>query len=299
MIAIAPGRYVVAVSGGVDSMVLLDMVRQLPGLDIVVAHADHGQRADSPQDESLIIGYCRRYGLTCVSEKLKLSSGASEAAAREKRWEFLRRCSTKYRAQAIITAHHQDDLIETALIALSRGTGWRGLAPFTVSPGILRPLLNYTKDDIISYARRHAITWREDTTNADERYLRNYMRHTVIPMLDQKSDSWRSEFLQQIRKQQKLRLAINKTVDMWWDAHIAYPKNSTIFERYFIIMLDTNIAYELLQAFFVRITGNTLERHLAESALLFIKTALPGKKLLLGPLWQLRATTTHIVVETQ
>ncbi len=293
---IAPGRYVIAVSGGVDSMVLVDMLRRRPGLDLVVAHADHGQRADSPQDELLVAEYCRKHNVAFVSEKLVLPFGASEAAARDKRWDFLRRCSIKFKARAIVAAHHQDDLIETAIIALCRGTGWRGLAPFLESPDILRPLLNYTKNDIIAYARRHNMAWREDTTNADERYLRNYIRHAVVPMLDQKSDAWREKFLQHIRKQHQLRHTINKQFDAWLDKQDTKNNTLTIL-RYDIIMAPTQIAYEYIQHAFWRHTGHTLERRQAQAAVLFTKIARPRKLMQTGPNWQLRAASANVVVE--
>ncbi len=293
---ITPGRYVVAVSGGVDSMVLVDMLRRLPGLDLVVAHADHGQRADSPQDEQLVAGYCHTYNLTFVSEKLSLPSGVSEALARTARWDFLRRCSKDNNARAIMTAHHQDDLIETAIITLSRGTGWRGLAPFIKSTSILQPLLKYTKNDIIAYARRHNIVWREDSTNADEHYLRNYVRHTVIPTSDQKSNDWRETFLQRIRKQQEVRIKINEQLDLWLDRHDT--KNNTLaIPRYDIIMAPGPLAYEYMQHCFWRHAGHTLERHLAEAAVLFTKIAHPRKVMQINTNWQLRAESANVVVE--
>src|SRR5882724_12578395 len=110
---IAPGRYIVAVSGGVDSMVLLDMLRRQPGLDVVVAHVDHGVRVDSHEDTTLVEHYATKYGLTCLVTQLKLGSGVSEETARVARYDFLQKCCKTQNAIGIITAHHQDDLIET------------------------------------------------------------------------------------------------------------------------------------------------------------------------------------------
>lgn len=294
---ITPGRYVVAVSGGVDSMVLLDMLRQQPGLELVVAHADHGQRPDSPADEALVTEYCRAHGLTFVSKKLRLPLHASEAAAREARWEFLQQCRIQYNTAAIVTAHHQDDLIETAIIALMRGTGWRGLAPFVGGDkAILRPLLGLAKNQLINYARRHNITWREDSTNTDETYLRNYIRRSLIPLLDQKSGSWRAEFLQYIRKQQALRSKIIAIADIWLDKQLR-KNNTLVLNRYDIIMAPQELAYELLQHTLWRFTGHTLPRPLAEHAVLFTKVARPYKVMQLSAHWQLRAGSANVIVE--
>ena len=294
---IAPGRYVVAVSGGLDSMVLLDMLRGQKGLELIVAHANHGQRPDAPLDTALVRSYCRAHTLRFVTKKLALPPKASESAARTARWEFLRHCSKKNKATAIITAHHQNDLIETALIALLRGTGWRGLAPFVASCDALRPLLNLTKNDLIAYARRNHIPWREDTTNSDQSYLRNYIRHTFMPVLDQKSDTWRVKFLQHICKQQQLRQNLLAELDTWMLAHTKSNANQLSLPRYQYIMLPSQVGYEVIQHILWRHTGRTLLRQQAEAAVLFTKTARPGKLMQLDNNWQLRAESANVIVE--
>jgi tRNA(Ile)-lysidine synthase len=274
----------------VDSMVLLDMLRRQPGLELVVAHADHGIRADAAEDEVLVRGYAHTYHLRYVAKRLMLGLGTSEAAARTARYNFLQQCRKNEDAIAIITAHHQDDMIETALITIMRGTGWRGLAPFMPQRDVLRPLLILTKNDIIGYARKHRVPWREDSTNTDESYLRNYIRHTLIPTLDQKSMVWRTVFLQHIRKQQQLRAKITKCLDTLLGGR-------SVLSRYNIIMHPPEISYEIIQHACTIHTGNTLERSLAESAVLFAKVAKPGKVLELNKDWQLRAESANVVVE--
>jgi tRNA(Ile)-lysidine synthetase-like protein len=294
---ISPGLYVVAVSGGVDSMVLLDMVRQQPGVKIVVAHVDHGMRPDSPADAALVEQYAKEHGLRYAGIRLTAGSHMSEATARRHRYDFLQRCSRSVEADGILLAHHQDDMIETAIIALVRGTGWRGLAPFIGSTQLIRPLLQVTKNDIIAYARRHNIVWREDSTNTDERYLRNYIRHTLVPLLDQKSDDWRTFFLQRIRNQQVVRLKIENELTKWLDNHVVFNNGQAHLRRYDFIMMPSRESYELLQQIFRRMTGNSLERDLVATALLFIKTGLPHKTMVLGTHWQLRAESANVIVE--
>src|SRR5690606_27608960 len=87
------------------------------------------------------------------------------------------------KARAIITAHHQDDVLETAVMNLLRGSGRRGLTSLTSSDGLLRPLIEYDKARLQEYANNHAIAWREDPSNADEKYTRNYIRHKILPKL--------------------------------------------------------------------------------------------------------------------
>src|SRR6266542_1461422 len=147
-VRVSPGKYVVAVSGGVDSMVLLDLLRQKPKLELVVSHFDHGIRPDSEEDRRLVQRIARAYGLPFVYARGNLGPKAGEALAREARYAFLRRVQQEQGAKAIITAHHQDDMLETAIMNLLRGTGRRGLSSLKSREGLLRPLLNWTKKDI-------------------------------------------------------------------------------------------------------------------------------------------------------
>ncbi len=182
-IEVKPGNYILAVSGGVDSMVLLDLLSNLPGLEIVVAHFDHGIRPESSKDERFVRRAVTKYGLAYESGSLGLGARASEAAARGARYDFLASVKAKHQADYIITAHHQDDLIETALINLLRGTGRRGLYAISANPKVLRPLLGHSKKQILRYAKQHNIEWAEDPTNSQEDYLRNYLRINIMPKL--------------------------------------------------------------------------------------------------------------------
>ncbi|MGF7229517.1 MAG: tRNA lysidine(34) synthetase TilS [Candidatus Saccharibacteria bacterium] len=180
---ILPGKYVVAVSGGVDSMVLLDMLAHTPGLELVVAHFDHGIRTDSAQDRALVGAAAARYNLPYVYEEGNLGRGASEQAARNARYAFLHRARTAQQAQAIIVAHHQDDVLETMILNMLRGTNRKGLSSLQSHGELLRPLLHLTKADMRNYAKTHAIEWHEDSTNTDTRYLRNHLRAYSMPRL--------------------------------------------------------------------------------------------------------------------
>ncbi len=297
MASIAPGTYIVAVSGGVDSMVLLDMLQKQLGLHLVVAHVNHGVRADAPLDEQSVAEAAKKYGLDFETTKLQLGKHPSEEQARRARYDFLQQCSKKHNARGIVLAHHQDDLIETALLAIMRGTGWRGLAPFVGDKTLLRPLVNLTKSDILGYARKHNIAWREDSTNTDETYTRNYIRRTLVPMLDQKSDGWRDSILQQIRNQQEVRKKIEVGLTKWLDTNTVFNNTTLSLPRHLIIMAPQIVGYELLQQAFRRTTGNSLERALAESAVLFTKVARPHKVMQLSANWQLRAESANVVVE--
>jgi len=180
-INILPGRYVLAVSGGVDSMALLHALKDVAGVELIVAHFDHGIRTDSGVDRQLVQDEAERRDLKFELKEGHLDSDSSEAVARKARYDFLELVRLKYEASAIITAHHQDDVLETAVLNLSRGTGWRGLISLSDNEHFKRPLLDTSKAVILEYAYKNNLVWREDSTNTNEQYLRNYIRHTIMP----------------------------------------------------------------------------------------------------------------------
>ncbi len=182
-IKLQPGKYVVAVSGGVDSVVLLDLLSQRKGLELIVAHFDHGIREESKYDCDFVAKLVKGYGYKFVSKQGRLGAKTSEAMARGARYKFLFYTMRKYDALAVITAHHQDDEIETIAINILRGTGRRGISPLRLTTGLMRPLLGYSKDEIIDYAKKNNLKWREDETNKDQGFLRNYLRLSVLPRL--------------------------------------------------------------------------------------------------------------------
>jgi tRNA(Ile)-lysidine synthase len=185
-INVPPGKYIVAVSGGVDSMVLLDVLRQNPSVELVVAHFNHGIRPDSSWDEELVVRTAKSHGMPIEVGYGELGINTSEETARIKRYEFLTSLKAKYKTDKIITAHHQDDLVETAFINLLRGSGSRGLVAMIVNPNIIRPLTSVRKQQLLDYAINNGISWREDTTNTNQAYLRNYIRGNIIPLLSAK-----------------------------------------------------------------------------------------------------------------
>jgi tRNA(Ile)-lysidine synthase len=176
-------KYVVAVSGGIDSMVLLDLLRQRQTKNITVAHFNHGIRPDAASDREFVGAMAQQLNLPFVYENGALGPYASEANARQARYAFLERVRKATGAAYILLGHHQDDVIETAILNLIRGTGRRGLSALHDHDRLKRPLLAVPKKAIRDYATEHRIEWREDSTNADIRYKRNYVRHKVLPLL--------------------------------------------------------------------------------------------------------------------
>lgn len=249
--------YVVAVSGGVDSMVLLDMLVRAGKRELIVAHFDHGIRSDSQLDAQLVEKVAKNHGLQFETKREVLGASASEALARERRYAFLRAVARKHNA-TVVTAHHLDDLVETVAINMTRGTGWRGLS--VLDSDVLRPLIDMEKSALLDYARKHGIEWREDSTNATSAYLRNRIRaqaHLLPP-------SQKRELRALHAHQKELKRAIDLEVK-------TLVGNGPWYDRYFFTHLPTMAAFECLR----EITEGKLTRPQLARMLHAIKVARP------------------------
>lgn len=165
-------------------MCLLDMLVARGEYELTVAHVDHGIREDSVLDRQLVESLAKKHALNIVITKLNISNNASEDVLRQARYSFLFEQMHRLGAQAILTAHHADDLLETSIMNVQRGTDRYGAAGGMTREGIERPLMNVRKSDLLTYATEHNLVWREDSTNQDIKYARNKIRHEVIPNID-------------------------------------------------------------------------------------------------------------------
>ena len=274
--------YLVAVSGGVDSVVLLDMLSKTDH-QLIVAHVDHGIREDSAADARFVEALAMKYALPFVSTRFELGVSASEEVARQARYGFLFSQATKYKAQ-IITAHHQGDVLETIAINLSRGTGWRGLAVLN-REGIVRPLLGLDKSKLYEYALKHRLEWVEDSTNASDRYQRNRIRRAINISLtdDQKRQ------LSDLRSKQ---LLLCKSIGFE-----TQRINNTNSSRHFFLQIDAQVASELLGTMIADVSGIRPTRPQLNLALLAIKTAKPRTVHQIGSRIQLRFTSRKFEIE--
>ena len=188
------GRVLCAVSGGLDSMCLLDYMARQRGFSVAAAHFNHQLReAEADRDESFVRDYCAQRCIPFVSGSGDVRAFAEkeglsiEEAARRLRYDFLKETAERNGADAILTAHHADDNAETVLLSLIRGTGSAGLAGIPqVRGNICRPFLRIPRAELAAYAAAHDIPHVEDSTNADPgAAARNALRGTVMPVLRQ------------------------------------------------------------------------------------------------------------------
>lgn len=263
------GKYIVAVSGGVDSVVLLNMLSNRAGLELTVAHYDHGIRIDSAEDERFVANLALAHTLPYMSAHGNLGPETSEAVAREKRYTFLRQAQSSVGARAIIIAHHQDDMLETVILNLLRGTNRKGLAALQSGPDLVRPLLEVSKAEILTYATDHGLEWREDSTNLDRKYLRNYIRHELLPRFDQKSRQKLLDLLQQHR-------ATSGEIDTLLVKYLAGQNGAELNRREFI-RLPHNVAKEVLAAWLRAHDLRDFDRKTLERLVIAAKTGQPGQ----------------------
>lgn len=267
-LSVKPGKYVVAVSGGVDSVVLLNMLSNNDKLDLIVAHFDHGIREDSVLDRKFVQKLATKYNLPFEYANGNLGAKASEEKARKARYEFLEKTKNKYHAEAVITAHHQDDVLETVILNLLRGTGRKGMSSLQSRPDIVRPLLEVPKSELIEYAEKHNLKWREDPTNMNPDYLRNWVRLYVVPKL---GSGQRHHLL----KLQKQSFRVNTEADAILDKFIGTDKS---LNRHAVVMLPHAMAKELIAHWLRRNGVADFDSVMVEKIVVDTKTFATGKK---------------------
>ena len=184
------GKLLIAISGGLDSVALTNLCHKL-NLDIHLAHCNFNLRgSESDADEDFVLALAKELELEVFIESFDTEKYAEEnrlsiqMAARELRYNWFHELAEQLEFDYILTAHHADDNLETFLINLSRGTGLEGLSGIPeTNNNIVRPLLPFSREEILKHAEDNNLKWREDSSNASTKYVRNKIRHDIIPVL--------------------------------------------------------------------------------------------------------------------
>ena len=191
---------IIGVSAGPDSMCLLDILSNKTN-KIIVCHINHNVRKESKKEEEFLKNYCKEKNLIFESRTIKsYNENNVENEARKKRYEFYEQILKKYNSQYLFLAHHGDDLIETILMKIMRGSnieGYAGIKEVSTFKDykIIRPLLNYTKEEIINYNKLHNIPYFNDSSNTNIKYTRNRYRKNILPILKQEDNNAHKKFL--------------------------------------------------------------------------------------------------------
>lgn len=248
-------------------MLMMDFFAGDP--DVVVAHFDHGMRPSSKDDAAFVEKMAKKYGFPFILGKSRLGENASEAQARDMRYRFLESVADSVDG-VIYTAHHANDVAESVAINLIRGTGWRGLAPFS-RENVYRPFIYeyhnpMSKYDIYRFAAEREIVFRQDPTNNEPKYLRNRIREKVY---DELYAPELGGILDLYMFQRYLRQEIDLTVAM------LLPEDGR-FQRSWFKKLDDGVALEILRGGLLR-AGISATRPQILDFLHAIRTYAPGK----------------------
>ncbi len=192
---------VIALSGGVDSMVLFDIIKQINN-KIIIAHVNHNKRKESINEYNYIKQMSIDENVIFEGYTLETEEATNfHQDARLKRYEFFRAVAQKHNSKKIIVAHHLDDQVETVLMRIVRGTsfqGYSGIKDIRLdrNVSIIRPLMDITKEEIISYSKENKIRYFEDSSNNEDTYTRNRFRHHIIPLLKQENPNLDNKIIQ-------------------------------------------------------------------------------------------------------
>ena len=195
---------VVGVSGGPDSMALLYILNEFKNkidFNLVCAHVNHNKRKESQEEEDYVRSFCKDKKIVFESTKItKWGDDNFENEARSARYSFFEKIIEKYHARYLMTAHHADDLIETILMRIVRGSTLKGYSGFSkvVDKGsykIIRPFISITKDEIIKFVKNNNIKYYIDSTNNENIHTRNRYRHEILPFLKKENPNVHKKFI--------------------------------------------------------------------------------------------------------
>ena len=249
-INLAEDKYLLAVSGGIDSMVLFDLFLK-NNINFSVASCNFQLRGkDSDNDLKFVENICIKNSINFYSTVLDVDKFSTmrkistQMAARELRYDFFKKILEKHKYSYIVTAHHLDDNIETIIFNFIKSTGYKGLVgiPFNKNK-ILRPLINTSKEEIEDYAVSNNISWRLDKSNNSNKYSRNKIRNEVIPLLKEINPSLGKSLTESLKRIQKLSHDIKPRIDLFIQKFVDFKDDYINIKKDFI---DDIEKYEIL-----------------------------------------------------
>lgn len=247
---------VIGLSGGPDSMCLLNILLSLnKKINIICAHINHNIREESKEELDFVVDYCKQKQVTIETTTFaKKSSLAnySEQELREKRYQFFEEIINKHNADYLFTAHHGDDLIETILMRLTRGSNLKGYSGFQTETQkenykVIKPLIYATKDDIDEYNKQNNIPSVIDNTNFKDIYTRNRYRHNILPFLKNENPNIHLKYLKFSKELNKYYEFVNTLI------------NKELSKRYKDNILDITNYNELEPLFQTKLIENVLD----------------------------------------
>lgn len=259
---------IIGCSAGPDSMALLHYLKNNTNNQIICAHINHNIRKESKEEEQFLKQYCSKKNIIFESITLKnYTKNNFESEARTKRYNFYQKVINKYKAKYLFLAHHGDDLIETIIMKISRGSnleGYAGIKEISKRNNyyIIRPLLYYTKEDILEYNKNNNIKYFIDKSNYDEKYTRNRIRKNILPALKQENKNIHKQFLKYSQTLIEYNNYINKEIntilkDITKNNYILLDKFKKTDP-----FLQKNIIYKILNNYYNNTPNILTEKHI-------------------------------------
>lgn len=225
-----PNSVLIAVSGGLDSMCMLHYLRH-SYKTIYAAYVNHGIRNDTNEDSNLIKRKCKEYGIAFYELFIDPTifagskNGGFESIARAARYKLLFELKAKLKLNFLATAHHKNDQAETVFLRIARGTGIKGLRGILAEreDSVIRPMLNFTKQNLFEYAKQNNIEWREDYTNASYKYFRNKVRLQILPKIENNAPSTINSLANIAELSQKIYPKVIKVLNSYFNPFLLTP----------------------------------------------------------------------------
>lgn len=286
----APGTALVAVSGGADSVALLDLLHGVApelGLALVVAHVDHGIQMESGNVATMVRELARKYALPFEIGQLSLGPRTTETEARRARYAWLRDAQQRVDAAYLVTAHHQDDQIETVVLRALRGSAPAGLAGIARRgrAGLVRPLLLFTHRELVEHVASRGLSAHDDPANADPRHLRSWVRTQLLPLLTGRLGPRVSADLRRLgRHAARDRRAWDRALELVPELELQVSSTGFTVARDPLRGYDDALAVALLRAAARRAGGPVLGPIRARRLLELVKRP-SGRRLSLGGGW--------------
>ena len=272
---------IVGTSAGPDSMALLHNLKTNTPNPIICCHINHNVRKESKKEETYLKNYCKKENIIFESTTIeKFTQNNFENEAREKRYDFFEKILNKYNSKYLFLAHHGDDLIETILMKITRGSSLEGYAGIKEVSNkknytIIRPFLEYTKNDLIKYNNNNKIKYYIDKSNTNIKYTRNRFRKLLLPILKKEN----SNIHQQFNKYSKVLLEYNdyinkqieKILPTIWNNNYINTKEFNKQEQF----IQKNILYKILNNIYNNKNNIIKEKHIND-LILMINNSKPN-----------------------
>lgn len=270
-------QFLLAISGGADSMVLLNLFTTA-GLQFQVAHINYGLRGkDSEDDQRLVENICKKSEIPIhiysVSKKDNKPNNSIQDWARKLRYDFFRKIQKKENIDFIVTAHHLNDQLETFMIHLSKASGIRGLSGIPANDNsIIRPLLGFSKQEIYDFAQENNIEFREDVSNQKNDYLRNKIRNGIVPLLTDLNENFLENFRRSLLYLNQTKKFVEENIWQIEEKIMSHEEDSILIHKELFFSQTDFVQFEILRKF-----GFILSQEIAK-----IKKAETGKQFFSG-----------------